>query len=94
MIQFSVSGTNSFQSTTGSVKANLYNCAVTTSSSKKVVDMTKSGYVTIAEKSLPIAKQFYTSMSFYIDKSAGSSETLLTFSKIPLKITQIGRAHV
>lgn len=87
MIQFSVSGTNSFQSTTGSVKANLYNCAVTTSSSKKVVDMTKSGYVTIAEKSLPIAKQFYTSMSFYIDKSAGSSETLLTFSKIPLKIT-------
>lgn len=86
MIQFSVSGTSSFQSTTGNVKANLYNCSITTNSSKKVVDLTKNGYVAIPEKSLPVAKQFYASMSFYIDKSAGSSETLLSFSKIPLKI--------
>lgn len=89
MIQFSVSGSNTFKSTTGSISAALYNCMITTKNSKNVVDLTKNGYITIPEKNLPFSKDFYISMSLYIDSTAGDNQILLESKRIPIVISLV-----
>ena len=89
MIQFSVSGSNAFKSTTGSISAALYNCTITTKNSKNVVDLTKNGYITIPEKNLPFSKDFYISMSLYIDSTAGDNQILLESKRIPIVISLV-----